>query len=104
MIKEKASCYVHDQHDDNCPWCRVEHRRAAREGEYVSNGGDSIEPDPDPREEEVMVEDWRTVKEVKEALGLRGEPFHAVVQGNGVMFAYPQLKKDVQKGDKNDSD
>lgn len=98
MRTEKASCFVHDEYDGNCPWCKVEHRRAKNAGEYLPEE-DSIKPEPkDPRDEEVMVEDWRTVQEVKEALGLRGEPFHAEVEGNGVKFVYPQLKNDVEEG------
>lgn len=104
----RASCFVHDEHNEDCKHCRVEHRRAVREGEYLVEGGfDEVDEGldvresikPGPREKEVMVEDWRTVQEVKEALGLRGEPFHAKVQGNGVMFAYPQLKEDTKNND-----
>lgn len=111
MIPEKkSSCIVHGNYDDNCPWCRVEHKRAKREGEYVDVKEESIAPDDtltdqtEPREKEVMVEEWRDVETVKKALGLRGQPFHAKVEGNGVMFAYPQLKNDVEEGGQSGND
>lgn len=43
-----------------------------------------------------MVEVYRDIDTVKEALDLDGQPFHAEVRGNGVMFAYPQLEGEEQ--------
>lgn len=43
-----------------------------------------------------MVEVYRDMDTVKEALDLGGQPFHAEVRGNGVMFAYPQLEEDTE--------
>lgn len=50
----------------------------------------------DNRDKEKMVEVYRDMDTVKEALDLDGQPFHAEVRGNGVMFVYPQLEEDVE--------